>query len=475
MERYSDKRKVYVAIDFGAGSGRVIAGHIENGRLETVEVSRFSNGPVEKCGVLCWDSERLFRDMLDGLARVKALGFMPVSLAIDTWGVDFALVDSDGKLLGDTVCYRDSRTSGMPEQFFSSISREDYYRVAGIQIMPINTIFQLMSLVRDCPETFADADSLLLMPDYFAFRLTGVRCNELTEASTSGLLDAVTGEWSRSVIGKASIPEHIFGKIVPPGTVIGTLLPEWAEYTGLGEIPVIAACSHDTASAVLAQPSETSDAAFLSSGTWSLLGMNMAGPVLSPEAMEAGFTNERGHSGITFLQNITGLWILQRLMSEWEARSEGLGYPELTALAESSPVSTVIDVDAPDFTAPESMEKAIVSYCVSEGLPVPEGKGQMAYCVLHSLAVRYRRGIDGLKSITGRDIKELNIIGGGSRNSLLNRLTAEETGLKVTAGPVEATAMGNILLQALSMGEVPDMESLRDIVRNSVEIETYGK
>lgn len=443
MDTHAD---VFAAVDFGAGSGRVIAGFCTGDKVELKEIYRFRNGPVERNGFLCWDAGRLFDEMVEGLRRLAMGGIRPHSIGIDTWGVDFVLLDAKDNIVGDTVCYRDPRTEGMPEKFFTGMGRSEYYSAAGIQIMPINTIFQLMSVPE---EDLARAESLLFMPDYFTWRLTGRKANELTIASTSGLLDARTGNWSDRIIAAAGLPRRIFQDIAAPGTVCGTLLPEWAEATGLGPVRVIAVGSHDTASAVNVPSVAEPGTAFLSSGTWSLLGTVLGSPVLSQEAMQAGFTNERGSDGkVTFLQNITGMWIMQQLSALWRARGEDVSHERLNALAEAASTDAVIDVDAADFTAPEDMEEAIRNFCARRGDVPPEGIGEITLCVLRSLAIRYARGIRDLEKITGTAVRRLNVVGGGSRNTLLNRLTASLAGVEVVPGPVEATAMGNIMLQA---------------------------
>ncbi len=468
-------RKVYLAVDFGGGSGRVMAGWLENGRIVMEEVHRFGNRQVRLGGHLYWDFPALFEDMKAGLKAAAAKGYNVVSIGIDTWGVDFGLIDRDGVLLGNPVCYRDERTKGVPDELSRIIAPADRYRATGIQAMEINTLSQLYSMKGSAQ--LEAADKLLFMPDLFAYFLTGVANNEYCIASTSELLDAKAREWSWETIRAFELPERIFGEVVMPGTLRGKLRPDIAEETGLGEVNVVAVGSHDTASAVAAVPAVEScgNVAFLSSGTWSLLGVEMPEPILTEEARLAGFTNE-GAVGekIRFLQNITGLWILQRLMSEWKERGEEISYSELLPAAESACIDSIIPVDDAAFMNPVSMEKAICDHCRATSQAVPKSKAEMARCLFLSLAKRYSDAIEGVNRILSEPIKCLHIIGGGSQNALLNQMTADALGIPVWAGPAEATAMGNILVQAMAAGEVEGLSGIREVVRNSVSPKVYN-
>jgi rhamnulokinase len=459
---------VYLAADFGGGSGRVIAGWIENGCLVMDEVHRFGNRQVRLGDHIFWDFQALFEDMKAGLKAAASKGYKVRSIGVDTWGVDFGLIDSDGQLLGNPVCYRDDRTAGLADEVFRSIDAKEHYGITGIQVMEINTLFQLYSMKGSAQ--LNAAKQLLFMPDLFSYFLTGVANNEYTIASTSELLDARKRDWSWETIRALGLPEHIFGEIVMPGCVRGKLRGDVAEETGLGDVDVVAVGSHDTASAVVAVPaSGDAPVAFLSSGTWSLLGVELPEPILSEEARIAEFTNEGGVGGkIRFLQNITGLWILQRLMAEWKERGEEVAYDEIVPAAAESCFSSIIPVADAAFMNPHSMEKAICDYCVATSQPVPQSKAEFARCVFLSLAGKYRDAIAGLNALLPAPIKRLHIIGGGSQNTLLNQLTADALGIPVWAGPVEATAMGNILVQAMAAGEVADVTELRDVVRRSV-------
>ncbi len=463
-------KNVYLAADFGGGSGRVIAGWLENGRIVMEEVHRFGNRQVRLGDHVYWDFPALFEDMKDGLKKAAARGYNVKSIGIDTWGVDFGLIDRDGQLLGNPICYRDARTAGVPEQVAKIIDPTAHYATTGIQVMEINTLSQLYSMKGSAQ--LDAAAHLLFMPDLFSYFLTGVANNEYCIASTSELLDAKKRDWSWETIEALGLPKHIFGPIVMPGTVRGKLRADLAAETGLGEVDVVAVGSHDTASAVAAVPAEEDGSlvAFLSSGTWSLLGVELAEPVLTEAARLAEFTNEGGVEGrIRFLQNITGLWILQRLMSEWKEQGEEQTFGELLPAAERAEITSLIPVADAAFMNPASMWQAICDYCEKTQQPVPQDKAEMTRCVLQSLAKKYQEAIAGANPLLPAPISRLHIIGGGSQNALLNQLTADALGVPVWAGPVEATAMGNILMQAKAAGEVKDIADLRSVVRNSVK------
>ena len=446
-------KEANLAIDFGGGSGRVIAGYTSDGELCLDTIYRFQNRQVRMGGHIYWDFLSLFEDMKRGIRMAVEKGYKINSIGIDTWGVDFGLIDRNGNLIGNPVCYRDSRTDGMPEKVFALIDQSKHYSVSGTQVMPINTLFQLYAMkVEDSP-LLSVADKLLFMPDLFSYYLTGVANNEYSIASTSELMDIKARKWNYELIRRLGLPEHIFCDIVMPGQERGILKAEIREELGIDyDIKVVAVASHDTASAVYAVPGKEDGkvTAFLSSGTWSLLGIVTDEPILSEEARVNGFTNEGGVDGkICFLQNITGLWILQKLMSEWAEEGKCTEYDVLILAAEKAEISSVVDVDDNSFTSPLNMADAIRVYCKESGQQVPRTQGEYVKCVLMSLAERYRKGIEGLNMLLPHPIERLHIIGGGSQNKYLNRLTALATGLEVEAGPVEATAIGNILVQTL--------------------------
>lgn len=469
-----DNKHVYIAADFGGGSGRIIAGYIEQGRLILEEIHRFPNRQVRLGKHLYWDFLSLFHEMKQGLKMAVNKGYKINSIGIDTWGVDFGLIDQEGNLLGNPVCYRDERTNGVPDQVFQYIDPKTYYSITGTQIMPINTIFQLYSLKAAKSKELSMARRLLFMPDLFSYFLTGVANNEYTIATTSGLLNAQQRTWSEEIIDTLGLPKQLFGEIVYPGTIRGKLLKEIAQEIGTEEINVVAVASHDTGSAIAAIPSVNSQTAFLSSGTWSLLGTEIDYPILTQDAQEAEFTNEGGIEGtIDFLQNITGLWILQQLMAEWKARGEEQAYDLLLAEAEKATIKSLINVDDPLFVRPESMEQAIEEYCRIHHETTPQNKAELVKCVLQSLAAKYRQAVAQMNNCLPFPVKQLNIIGGGSQNKLLNQLTANALDLPVYAGPVEATAMGNILTQAMTNGEIQNLMELRQIVMRTVDPEIY--
>lgn len=450
-------KEVYIAVDFGGGSGRVIAGSFHQGQLTLETISRFSNRQIRLGKHTYWDFLALFQDMKDGIRMAVRKGYRIKSIGIDTWGVDFGLIDKHGNLLGNPICYRDPFTNGLPEELFGSEAEmTKHYALAGIQIMPINSIYQLYGLKKEKDIRLDIADRLLFMPDLFSYFLTGVPDNEYSIASTSELLNARQRNWNRELIQSLGLPQHLFGDIVMPGSRRGTIKKDVAEEIGINyPVEVIAVASHDTASAIKALPTGHSGAnrAFLSSGTWSLLGIELDEPILTEEARLAGFTNEGGTDGkICFMQNITGLWILQRLRAQWEEDRKEIGYDTLIADAERAKIASIINVDDPEFQKPDQMEATIASYCRKTNQQVPKTQGEYMLCVMQSLASRYKSGIDELNRLTGRPIDELCIIGGGNQNRLLNRLTQEALGIPVISGPVEATAIGNILVQAETVG-----------------------
>ncbi len=459
----------FLAVDFGAGSGRVIAGKIEGNSLVLDELYRFPNRQIRIGKHLYWDFPALFGEMKEGLRRAAAKYDDVESIGIDTWGVDYGLIDKAGNLMGNPICYRDESTYGLPEELFSRMDPTTHYEETGIQVMPINTMFQLLARKKENEAWLNEANHLLFMPDLFSYFLTGVPGNEYCIASTSELLDARNRTWNRPLIQRLGLPNHIFGNILNPGTIRGYLLSEVAAEVGLpATVKVIAVGSHDTASAVYAVPfaeGMESTSAFLSSGTWSLLGVVLDSPILTEEARKAGFTNEGGVGGnIRFLQNITGLWILQCLVGQWGERGWTTDYNILVAEGEKACIKTVIDVDAPEFQHPADMEKAITDYCIKHGMEAPTTQGEYMRCITQSLAERYRKGIEQLNTLLPTPIQRLHIIGGGCRNQLLNRLTEEATGIPVSSGPVEATAIGNLLVQAEACGAIRNKKEIKNIV-----------
>lgn len=444
-------KEAYLAIDFGGGSGRVIAGCLSEGELVLDTIYRFPNRQVRMGGHVYWDFLSLFEDMKTGIRMAVEKGYTLKSIGIDTWGVDFGLIDKQGNLLGNPVCYRDSRTEGMPEEFFSKVDVKAHYAESGTQVMAINTLFQLYAMKKEDNAQLKVADKLLFMPDLFSYYLTGVANNEYSIASTSELLDAKARTWNFKLIRELGLPEHLFSEVVMPGTSRGFLKPEIKEQIGIDyEVEVIAVASHDTASAASVVPlsAEGEKVAFLSSGTWSLLGVMSDEPILTEEARLAGFTNEGGTDGkICFLQNITGLWILQKLMQEWKEEGKDVAYSTLLPAAEMAETDALIDVDDTVFQCPVSMAEAITNYCIAHQQTPPSTQGEFVKCVLRSLALRYKTGMEALNRLLPEPVTKLYVIGGGSQNKYLNRLTEEAIGIPVVEGPVEATAIGNIRQQ----------------------------
>lgn len=467
-------KEACLAVDFGGGSGRVMAGFLTGEGVKLEEICRFPNRQVRLGDRLYWDFPALFRLMLDGIAQAVRKGYRIRSIGIDTWGVDFGLIDKSGGLLGNPVCYRDPRTAGLPELFFKENDPALHYAETGIRTMEINTLFQLISMRRSDDVRLEAADALLFMPDLFSYYLTGTANSEYTIASTSELLDAAARDWSGPLISRAGLPARLFRPIVHPGTVRGVVKPEIAAETGLpADVRVIAVGSHDTASAAFAAPKAGAGGAFLSSGTWSLLGAVLDEPILTEQARKAGFSNEGGVRGkICFLQNITGLWIVQRLMAEWESRGESVTYDMVNAEAARSESRSVIDVDDACFLNPDSMERCIRSYCRRSGQPEPVSKGDFMRCICESLACRYRKGVMELNRLLPAPVSCLNVIGGGCRNELLNRLTADALGIPVYAGPVEATALGSIMVQVCALGDA-DWTEAGKIMARSTELRSY--
>lgn len=465
----------YLALDLGAGSGRAIAGTIEDGRIYLDEVHRFSNPPIKLGDTLYWDFLSLFENIKEGIFLAGKKGYDLQGIAVDTWGVDFGLVDKLGRLLYNPVCYRDTRTQGMIEKAMLRISKKDLYAITGIQQMEINSVFQLLSMENQRDLTFLVADKLLFIPDLINYYLTGNVYNEYTIASTSQLLNAETREWEKHLFDKLDLSSRLFNKIIQPCSVVGKLKDEIAEETRAAGAKVFAVGSHDTASAIAAIPFEGKEWAFLSSGTWSLLGIQTANPILTEEAMENDFTNEGGvNDKILFMRNITGLWLLQRMVAEWERNDEDCSYEHLLSECEKSkPFGSLVNSDDPVFTHPASMTETIRAYCKNTSQTVPQTKGELVRCVLESLAVKYHFVMEKLESCSGRNIKHLAVVGGGSQNELLNQFIANALNMEVVTGLTEATAIGNIIQQAVADKKIANLAAGHSIIKNSFNFKTY--
>lgn len=464
--------QTFVAIDLGAESGRVMRARVGKG-ISLKEIHRFPNGVVRAGDTLFWDILFLWNQIQTGLARVGS-GQTPAGIGVDAWGVDFALVDADGSLIGNPVHYRDTRTVGVPDQLYNRIARQDVYNIAGLQTIPFNSVFQLYALAQKQPAQLAAAKHLLFIPDLLNYWLCGALANEYTVASTSQMLNARTRDWSLEIIAAAGAPRSLFPHMVMPGQSDGVLGPVHS-YLPLAGTPVLAVGSHDTASAVAAVPAEGDDWLYLSSGTWSLLGAEVDQPVLTEKAMRYNLTNEGGVGGrIRLLRNIAGLWLLQECMRSWKALDKDISYTTLVEEATSAaPGTAMLDPDHASFVLPGNMPEKIAAYCRETGQPAPASRGQCARVILESLAAAYARVKTMLEDATGKTFKRLHIVGGGSRNDLLNQLAANATGLTVFAGPVEATALGNVVAQAMATGLIGSLEEGRLLVARSCELKRF--
>ncbi|MEJ5260692.1 MAG: rhamnulokinase family protein [Anaerohalosphaeraceae bacterium] len=464
----------YAAVDLGASSGRVMLACLDGQTISIQEIHRFENGPVEEQGSLRWDFQRLFGEVQEGLR--KAFQAQPAiqSIGIDTWGVDFGLLDADGNLLENPYHYRDRRTEGMIEKAAEILPKREIYFHSGIQFMPFNTLFQLLAY-RQQP-IFSRAAKLLFMPNLMMYFLTGRIGAEYTIASTSQLMDMKSGRWSKRLLEAFGLPESLLPDIMQPGTPAGVLKPAFQQAWGCGPVPVIAVGTHDTASAVAAVPAESGRTwAYLSSGTWSLMGIEIPQAIIDQRTFERSFTNEGGvENTIRLLKNIMGLWLVQECRRCWMQQGEKYSFSELTQLAsQAEPFAGWVDPDDIRFLSPQDMPAAINQYLTSTGQRPTEDKGQMIRIILESLAARYRQVLDWLEELLGRPIEVLHIVGGGTQNELLNQLTADAAGKRVLTGPVEATVLGNVLMQARAGGRIRSLEEGRQIIRRSFAIREY--
>jgi len=510
------QEKKYIAVDLGAESGRVMLGSVWHGlparentakmavpRLILEEIHRFSNGPIEENGSLRWDFDRLLSEVKAGIRKAaKKANTKIQGIGVDSWGVDFGLTGADGKLLENPYHYRDSRTNGMMEKAFELMGKRQIYESTGIQFMQLNSIYQLLAMRLANSDVLVKAKKLIFMADLFSYYLCGKAFGEYTLASTSGLMDMKTGRWSQNIFNKLSLPMEIMPDIVAPGTVVGKLFKPIADELGCGQIPVIATASHDTASAVVAVPAigqgsgvrdqgtgnkkspipdprspipDPSNWAYLSSGTWSLMGVEVPKAIVNDKTFQYEFTNEGGvENTIRLLKNIMGLWLVQECKRQWQRDGVELSYPELTEMAEKAkPFAAHIEVDRSGFLAPGDMPKRINDYLAQTGQKKIKSEGQMIRAILEALAFKYRLVLERLEDVTGKKIDCLHIVGGGMQNELLNQFAADATDKKVIAGLAEATAIGNILMQAKATGQIKNLAEAREIVRNSFELKEY--
>ena len=461
----------YLAVDIGASSGRHILGHLEDRKVNLEEVYRFYNGMQPMNGHLCWDVDGLFREIKAGMKRCKELGKIPVSMGVDTWAVDYVLLDKEGKRLGDAVGYRDKRTEGMDDKVYEIISPKELYARTGIQKQMFNTIYQLMAVKETQPELMEQADRLLMLPDYFHYLLTGVAKTEYTNATSGQLVSPETKDWDYELIERLGFKKDIFGPITCPGTVVGPLKKEVEEETGFS-CTVMQPATHDTASAVLAVPSTEENVIYISSGTWSLMGTEIPKADCREESRQANFTNEGGVDyRFRFLKNIMGLWMIQSVRKELP---EKYSYAKLCEMAEKvSDFPAVIDVNDGSFMAPDSMIEAIKEYCRTHDQAVPETPGELATVIYQNLARSYGGTVREIEKLTGRTCEKIHVVGGGSNAEYLNELTARYTGKEVLAGPGEATALGNLAAQMIAAGELKDIWDARACIRNSFEIRSF--
>jgi rhamnulokinase len=466
------KNKPYLAFDFGAESGRAVLAHLQSGILTMEEVHRFANEPVEYGGSLHWDMARLWFEVRNALARLGAMEL--AGIGVDAWGVDYALLGERGELLQNPYHYRDRRTDGVVEEVLRKVSREEIYHATGIQFMPINTLYQLFAARNQTPKMLEAAKHLLTIPDLINFWLTGHAVCEFTNATTTQMVDPVKRTWATSLMQRLDLPAHLPAPIIEPGSIVGTLLPNIAARTSLGGTTIIAPACHDTGSAVAAI-SARDGTAFLSSGTWSLLGTELDAPVITAEALRMNFTNEGGVNGTTrLLKNVMGLWMLQGCRQSWTTRGLSYDYRELIELAvRETSFRHLVDPDDESFLCPPDMLAAIDRFCSRTHQPVPQDPGAYVRAVLESLALKYRFVLRNLEHVSGKSIGQIRIIGGGSKNRLLNQLTADATGKKVLAGPAEATALGNVAIQILATGGAASLDEVRAIVDRSFPTEVF--
>jgi rhamnulokinase len=465
----------FVAVDLGASSGRLMVGEWDGRRFVLEELHRFANGGVSVRGCVEWDVLRLWQEIQAGLRMFRPrFGGAPAGIAVDAWGVDFGLLDGNGRLVGNPTCYRDPRTNGVPAKVFAKVSEAEIYAATGVQTMQINTLFQLAAMEGD--PRLERAETLLMMPDLFSYFLCGAKSVEYTEASTTQMYALAGRDWDRGMLRRVGVPERILPGVVQPGTVLGDVSADVLEGCGLsGKTPVIAVASHDTASAVASIPGMDEGSAFISSGTWSLMGVELDAPVTSERARELGFTNEGGCGGKTLLmRNITGLWILQECVRQWERDGKSCGWEELIAAANAAEAfRSIILPNAAEFGTPGDMPETIRRFCRTSGQKMPETVGEFARCCFESLSLAYWSALEGLRSLTGRDVRTIRVVGGGCLNTFLCQMTADACGCAVVSGPAEASALGDVMLQAVAVGELENVVDGRASVGKSLPLVTY--
>ncbi len=468
------KTNQILAFDFGASSGRAMLSKIENGKMIIKEIHRFSNDPVLVSGHLYWDILRLFHEIKQGISKAVAEGGFD-SIGIDTWGVDFGLLDKDGQLIGNPYNYRDVRTEGMQEEFYKTMPREELYAETGIQQVDLNTIYQLQAVQKYRPDDLKKAETLLLIPDLFAYFLTGAKRIEYTNASTTGLLDPETKTWNKKVLSALGVDEALFAQLIKPGEIYGYLLPEICEELHCEKVPVIAVATHDTASAVASVPTQEKHYAYISCGTWSLFGTVNDEPILTEESFKVDFTNEGAFDGkIRYLKNIMGLWLIQQSRKEWKRQGLDVSFDEMeNAARQAEPFRCFIDPDAKDFVAPGNMPKRVQEFCERTGQYIPQTMGEILRCIYQSLAFKYRYSTENLERIIGHELPVIHMIGGGIKDSLLCSMAADYCQKTVKAGPVEATVTGNAAIQLMAFNKLKDINDARRVIEESFDVKTY--
>ncbi len=469
-------KQKYLAFDLGASSGRGVLGTLKTGIIELKEINRFYNGMTMVLGKYHWDIFRLFDEIKRGIAECANIGEIPESIGLDTWGVDYALLDKQGNFLGIPYAYRDHRTDTAIDELFKIIPREKVYKLTGIQFMQFNTIFQLFAAKRDKLPIMDLATDLLFIPDILNYLLSGVKKSEFTFATTSQLFNPIKDTWEKELFDALEISPDIMQDIVQPGTVIGNLTPDIARETQVPEIKVIAPATHDTGSAIVAIPADDENFAYISSGTWSLMGIESKKPLISEQTLAYNFTNEGGvEKTYRVLKNIMGLWLIQECKRCWDSKNLEFSFSGIVEMAKKeNRFKSLVDPDDPVFYNPVDMTKAIAGYCKSNGQPVPDTPGEYSRCVFESLALKYRYVLDSLKAISDKKINKIHIIGGGSKNQLLCQFTANATGLPVVAGPAEGTAIGNIMVQAMGLGHVKSLAEIRQVIKSSFTFQSYN-
>ncbi|MCL2512304.1 MAG: rhamnulokinase [Oscillospiraceae bacterium] len=466
--------KQVLAFDFGASSGRAVLGRFDGEKINLKEIHRFSNDPVSINGAIYWDILRLFHEIKQGILKAKAEGGFE-SIGIDTWGVDFGLVGSDGSLVENPVHYRDSRNAGMIAEAEKYISKDELYGVTGIQFLEFNTVFQLLSLIKNRPHIIERADKLLMLPDLLNFFLTGEKTTEYSIATTTQLVDIKNNGWSAEIMDKLNIPQSLFTPIIKTGSAVGALNDAICEELGVPKAKVIAVASHDTGSAVTAVPAIEKDFIFISSGTWSLMGTELDAPIIGEKSRRYDITNEGGYGySVAFLKNICGLWLIQETRRQYQKEGKDYSYADLERMAaQSEPFKCFIDPDAPEFASPGDMPGRIIEYAKKTGQPVPENTGEIMRCIYESLALKYRYTLENILECTGKTYDKIHIVGGGAKDGFLSQMAANACNKTVVAGPAEATVLGNIAVQLIASGDIKSVAEAREIIAAGENLKIY--